>query len=289
MSVHVSTSAFPNRRLEEIVPLAMANGFDIELGSSLEHSAGFRECLDRARGAIRFLVHNYFPPPAEPFVLNLASADPSLRRQSLALCTESIDLCAELESPFYSLHAGFAIDLAPGELGRAWMQRRPEGVAPGARAEAYDRFLAAVRELALHASRKGVGLLVENNVVARENVNPGERSPFLLADVEEILRFFEDVNDAHVGLLLDAGHAKVSSATLGDRPERYFERLSPFIRALHLSDNDGLRDEHRPFGREAWFAQFLKRHASVPMVLEVNRLTIGEMTGQRRILQEMLA
>ena len=78
-SVFVSTSCFAANDLSKTLNLAETVGLrNLELGICTNASnAPIRELLrtaQRQRG-FSFLIHNYFPPPAEDFVLNLASPD----------------------------------------------------------------------------------------------------------------------------------------------------------------------------------------------------------------------
>ena len=93
------------------------------------------------------------------------------------------------------------------------------------------------------------------------------------------------MNDDNVGLLLDVGHAKVAASAHGFDPAEFFELP---IDALHLSDNDGTRDNNQPFDETAWFAPFLKKFAAIPNVIEVYRLPPAEMLRQRERLARLL-
>ena len=289
MNCFFSTGCFLQQDLKEIVFVAIDHGLDIELSSSVAHAPDIVDSICKAKGQVRFLVHNYFPPPFEPFVLNLASTEPVSHRKSVNLCKQAIDLCAELGTPFYSVHAGFAFHLTPSMLGDPEAQRhiRRELLIP--REKAYDIFISTIKDIAGYANAKGVKLLVENNVETTENVGHNGQSPLFLADVEDITRFFADIDDPRIGLLLDTGHAKVSAKTRGGRPEQFLEDLSPFIRAFHLSDNDGCRDTNQSFDGRVWFAPFLKEFASLPMVIEVYRMPLENMLKQRQSLEQLLA
>ena len=284
MSCYFSTGSFQTKELDRIVSLCIEHGLALELSSGLPYRADFRESLRRGEGKLSFLVHNYFPPAAVPFVLNLASDDEGTRARSIALCRESIDLCAELGSPFYSVHAGFCLRLEPSDLGDPTRQGKMAQTSP--REEAYQRFLEAVHSLSRYAARKGVAILVENNVLARENLAPDGSHPLLLAEVSELRRFCSDIGSA-AGLLLDTGHAKVSAATVGGRPEAYLEDLAPFIGCLHLSDNDGRRDSNLPISAGSWFAPFLPRFAALPLVLEVYAISLDQMLAQRHMVTQL--
>jgi len=288
MNCYFSTNAFPSKNLLEILAMSVREGLDVELSSAVSYSPDLLECLNPAPAEIRFLVHNYFPPPAKPFVLNLASVDPVIHDQSVALCRAAIDLCSQLEAPFYSVHAGFAFHLSPFELGDPDAQKKLSSERMIPRKKALGLFTKTIRELIEYAEAKGVGLLVENNVLARENLLEDGQSPLLLADIDEIRDFFREMDDPRTGLLLDTGHAKVTALTRGIPVERYMEELKPLVRGMHLSDNDGHRDTNQPFDEKAWFGPFLKDLAAIPMVIEVNRLPVDELLRQRQVVKNLL-
>lgn len=288
-SCYFSTGCFQTSNLKKIIALSIEHGFNLELSSALSFSSSTLENVCKAKGKVRFLVHNYFPPPATHFVLNLASSDSNIHHQSVNLCQRAIDLCSRLGAPFYSVHAGFALNLRPEDLGNPEIQKQLVAEQSVPRDTAYEIFVTSVKHLASYAAAQNVGLLVENNVATRENVADDGTIPLLMAEPSEIRRFFTDIADQSVGLLLDTGHAKVSATTCGVLPERYLEELKPFIRCLHLSDNNGLRDTNSPFTVSTWFARFLNGLASIPMVIEVYRLSMDEMYQQKELVENLTA
>src|SRR4051812_25437543 len=70
-----------------------------EFSSGLAYTPGLVEQVRAPRRRnLDFLIHNYSPPPAEPFVLNLASSEENIAGPSLALCRLAIQLTAELQA-----------------------------------------------------------------------------------------------------------------------------------------------------------------------------------------------
>lgn len=289
MTCYFSTGAFAALNLREIVSISLEHGINVELGSEVAYEPGMLEEVRQAKSKVSFLVHNYFPPQTQAFVLNLASDDMVIHQKSVEMCRKAIDICVEIGSPFYSVHAGFAFHITPGMLGNPVAQSTLDTTLQFPREKAYNNFVGTVRDLSNYARRKNIQLLIENNVVTGELLKQGEQSPLLLGDIWEISRFFADVDDLNVRLLLDAGHAKVTATALGVRPERFFDVLAPYIRALHLSENDGMRDKHARFNAKAWFSPFLKDYRKLPMVIEVHSLSMDEILEQRQILAAMVS
>ena len=196
---------------------------------------------------LSYLVHNYFPLPQRPFVLNLASPDEDIYGRSVSHCKGAMDVAVELGSSLYGVHAGFLVDPGVGEIGRPFSRH-----ALYERGEALERFAGAIKELAGHAGDRGVKLYVENNVLSNANYRTYDgKSPFLLVssvDFHELKRMVD------FDLLFDIGHLKVSTASLGLSFEDELRELMGYADYIHLSDNNGLVDENRILekGSELW-------------------------------------
>ena len=87
-------------------------------------------------------MHNYFPVPKKPFVLNLASLNPSQFELSLIHATSAIKLAASIGSPYYSIHAGFLLDLTVSELGKNIEKKRLYS-----KEQSMDKFITALNYL----------------------------------------------------------------------------------------------------------------------------------------------
>ncbi len=61
---------------------------------------------------------------------------------------------------------------------------------------------------------------------------------------DEILYIITKANCSNVKFIFDFGHANVSQY----RIEEYIEKLSNFLMHLHISDNDGTKDQHHRIG-----------------------------------------
>ena len=57
-----------------------------------------------------FTLHNYCPPPIDPFVYNIASSDKFVLNKSEELAANALRLCKSVGSPLYGIHAGYIGD-----------------------------------------------------------------------------------------------------------------------------------------------------------------------------------
>lgn len=269
--IYLSTCVFPFEQIADVISYSLEHSFDrLELGSTIAHSPDLLGHIRKAHGQIQFLIHNYFPPPVCPFVLNLAATTPDVHSRSVDLCRKAIDMAAELGAPFYSVHAGFAFHLMPEMLGDTEAQCRVDSINEISPEDAYRRFVDTVSKLGTYAKSNGVGLLIENNVIVRKLALTKGEDILLLTTDTEILRFMKDVNDSNVGLLLDTGHLNVSAHTLGFDRMSFIDKVAPYIKAIHVHDNDGATDAHQPIEPTSWVLDILRKpeFAALPLVIE---------------------
>ncbi|MBI4432081.1 MAG: sugar phosphate isomerase/epimerase [Candidatus Omnitrophica bacterium] len=284
--IYLSTGAFGKKSVLEIIALCQSRGWKrVELSSAALYDESMLPVVLKAKSHLQFLVHNYFPTPAKPFVLNLASDDADTLEKSRQHCKAAIDLCVLLESPFYSVHSGFCFHAAPEHLGR-----KQTGLGRISKDTALAIFHESLGMLADYAANRGTGFLFENNVFAPFNRIDGKNELLLAVTADEVLAVLKAVGRKNLGLLLDVAHLKVSAIALGFNAVRAVHELSEAIRAVHLSDNDGSADTNEPLSEDSWFWKPLANHIPprVPWVLESYRLSPETIAAQIKLINSRL-
>ncbi len=276
--IAISSCAFAGKTLRQIDSLAQKHRFIVEYSSGLRYEPDLERKFLTARCSR--LIHNYFPAPRIPFVLNLASLDRSTWNRSIKHAQKGLQLARRSGSPFYSVHAGFCFDPSPNELGRplAHYQRQKP------RRQYWNRFVRAIRILAKEAEHQQVDLLVENNVVSLINRDV----PLLCSDSIEMNRLCEEVSHARLGLLLDTGHLKVSAQTLRFSLSACLNKITPRIRGIHHSDNDGTQDSNQSLAPGYWFLPLMPQFPFVIHVIEVCNLTVAQAKQQAALLRKAI-
>lgn len=289
MSFWISSGAFKAKHVTDLLDEASKYGiYGLELSSGLQCSQNETSLLEEtlSAGQQKYLVHNYFPAPSKPFVLNIASKDEDNSRQSMSMAINGIKLASKLNSPFYSIHAGFAAKIKPELLGK------PKEQADSLRAEDIDRDTAYLnminntRILSKIAESHGVRLLIENNVISPVFLSKSSVNPLLLTSYIEIIEFFDNINCSNVGLLLDVAHVKVSSTALNLSPYSFIDKVSSYIECLHLSDNNGQIDSNQPLRRDSWFYPLIKDFKDREIVLEAYNLPKEVVASQLHLLED---
>jgi sugar phosphate isomerase/epimerase len=251
MEVFCSTGGFEDMTFYETGKLFSKFGINkIELSAGLPSKDMIKQLINLSR-EVDLMLHNYFPPPEIPFVLNLDSKDEIVIKKTFNFFRKGIELSAKVGAKYYGIHAGFLSDISVLEIGNLINSRmllnRDKGL---------EIFTSNINALENYASSNGIVLLVENNVLSKRNFVQNHANPLLLADPEEIAKFFESANKG-VKLLLDVGHLKVSSNTLGFDLYSAVSCLQPWVAGYHLSENRGELDDHLNFDANAWFFPYL--------------------------------
>ncbi|WP_309492022.1 sugar phosphate isomerase/epimerase family protein [Candidatus Hecatella orcuttiae] len=166
-------------------------------------------------------VHSSF------YGLNMGSSHEELRRLTLKLVKKCASICEGLGSSVLTVHPGYF--------------PVPEMEASMKRAEA--RFVEDLKKCCRYTGDRGVTLCLENLHVRYFFFHSLPNAAHLVEEVEEMK------------ITLDIGHAYLFQRSLGDdRPEETIsQQIEAYLKGLvahvHLHDNDGLRDSHKPPGQ----------------------------------------
>ncbi len=284
-NVYVSTGAFQSRQLAAILALARDAGLhNIELSSGINYSDDIESLVMANRGHFRFLLHNYFPPPAEPFVLNLGSGDPAVVERCFELCRRAIDWSAVCGADFYAVHCGFSFDGTGRALGNKSVLDLPRI----AMDVAFENFCVNISRLADYAEQQGIRLAIENNVINHYALIDGRNELCLGTNQHGLGRIFDRVGHANLGLLLDLAHAKVNIRTDGMDIDKLLQQIGDKIIAVHISDNDGLNDNNERLSADSDLGPYVRQLQHLPLVLEVFNLAPDEIVSQLGVIQSYL-
>ena len=252
--IYLSTGGFQN-----LTPQSVIQKFNKKGIKSIELSGGKYVAQKKIikflkkRNDLNYSLHNYFPVPKKKFVINLASIEKTIFKKTFSNIKKSINISSKLNAKYFSFHGGFLFNPNIKDLGKKFAKVKLQN-----RKKSMKLFLNRVNLLAEEAKKNNVKILIENNVITKENYKRFNRDPLLLTHPKEIVDFFKKCHK-NVGLLLDVGHLKVSAKTYGFNLFKAHEMLKPYIEGYHLSDNDGLKDSNREFTKNSWFYNGLKK------------------------------
>ncbi len=152
-----------------------------------------------------------------PFAdINIAAPNPVLRKTILKLQKKSIVHAHQLDCQVWVFHPGLKTGVSYFYPGKDWHIN-----------------LESVRTLWRFARKHDVEIAIEN---------VPEPPPFLMKNVEDFSRFYDELGE-DIGLTLDVAHAN-----LNNEIQEFIMRFSDKIVHVHVSDNDGTSDSHLGIG-----------------------------------------
>jgi len=272
--IYASTSCLKNpsnviRVLEEYEKEGIEN---VELGSV--HSNFDISKLKKFN--FNFIIHNYFPPPKNPFNFNLASQNQSIRKKSINLAKKAIDLCQKINSPIYTFHAGFTVD--PEKLGSKFSRKNMVK-----REIAISTYIESLGDIIEHSKKNSVKIAMEPNVVQKFNLINNKNELSLFADIPELKYLYKFINKKDLGLLLDLGHTNVTATWLNFNRDDFVDYCKNKTLAVHISNNDGKKDQHKALTKDCWHLSKLKLFKNKPITLETMNLTAKQITNNIKI------
>lgn len=268
--IYVSSSCIKNNNIAEVICQLADKGIqNVELSGGTDYYDGIESDLKRLkeRYQLNYVCHAYFPPPKVSFVVNLASCNDDIYIKSIEHYDNCIDLLKKINCNVLSVHAGFLIEISKDEIGR-----KLNKTVIYDKNEAYSRFCYAYENLSRKCKERDIQLYLENNVLSQENYQEFKyQNYFMMTDYESIMYLKEQI---HFDLLLDLGHLHVSSDTLGLDYEQECNKLKKYVRWIHISENNGIYDEHKPLRNGSVILKEFQKifHSDLSVTLE----TVGE-------------
>lgn len=268
--------------LQELVNAGIRN---IELNSGKKCIINVTKVLEKFKRKydLNFLIHNYFPPPEDSFVLNLASQNQIILTRTIEHCKNAIKLAGKLKAPIYSVHAGIRLDPHPCELGKPI---KLTNIVPYEKA--YQTLVHSLAVLCDYALDFDVEIAVENNVLAPFNLKNGKNTRSFICESDEFIRLFKDMQGTNLKALIDVGHLNVTSITLGFNKIDFINTLKEKISLFHLSGNNGVEDIHGMIDEHSWFWDVLRNFRNAKFVIESHNITVEQIKLAEQICREKL-
>lgn len=243
--IYISSASVRREKISECVEILARAGYrNIELSGGSKYYVRYADDLQdlKHKYDLYYLIHNYFPPPQIDFVLNLASLDDQIFKQTSEHMQRAINLCKKLGADRYSFHAGFFVNLLPQEVGERISTKKIISYE-----KSLQRFCEGFEDLTTKAG--DIMLYIENNVISADNLLSFKgKNPFMLTDYRGYLQLSKKIN---FKLLLDIAHLKVSSQTLNLNFDEQLAKLIAVSDYLHLSENNGSEDQNRNLSKNS--------------------------------------
>lgn len=238
--IYVSTACLSEKNLKQNLKLFnKLNVKNIELTGNILYEKNYKKILQnyKFKHKFNFLIHNYFPIPKKPFMLNLGTENSYLNKKSVDNCLKSIEICNELKLKKFSVHAPFLVNFKTSEAGKKIKERKISS-----KSKILKIFKKNFNLLKKYVDYD-LKLYVENNVLSKENfLNFNKQNPLMLTSFKDYDDMRQEVNFMP---LLDTGHLKVSCKTLKLDFTKEFKNFAKYTDFIQVSDNNSLSDQNK--------------------------------------------
>ena len=281
--IFITSYCSPSHSIIQAVEELVKHGFsNIELTGGTDfdkYSENRLIALQREHG-LNFLIHNFFPPQEEDFVLNLATVNRKTRHKSLGLVRQAIALSEKFSQNLYSVHAGYTHDRLPIK-GSDGLFLRNEAFEGNNSREIFFENLAFIAEKVLP---RGFKLAVENAFP-----HYGDKAFSFLSSDEDIFEYLQFAERfSNLGFLLDLGHLNVASYYGGFDKKGFldvlFSEYSSKIFEIHVSRNSGREDSHKVSDAKSYeigaLRENIQRVKDIPIVMEWHQSLSGPAVEQ---------
>lgn len=264
--IYVSSSCLEKKYISDVIVTLAESGIrNIELSGGTDYYPEIRQDLVRLKEIydLNYACHAYFPPPKEHFVINLASCNDKIYQASMKHYLDCMELLKEIGCSVLSIHAGFFVEIRKEEIGGRASTRIIYD-----EAESYERFCSAYKLIEKQCQDSGIRLYLENNVFSKENYEAfGGNNYLMMTDYASIQEMKKRMD---FNLLLDLAHLHVSAHTLGLDYQEECRQLSPAVKWLHMCENQGMIDEHRPLQENSSIVNAYRKMEAggIPVTLE---------------------
>lgn len=280
--IYISTSCVKNNSIKKSIKQIVDFGYtNIELSGGTDY---YPEIVDdlvslKDKYNLNFICHNYFPPPKEHFVLNLASLDIATQEKTFQFLKNTIKLSDKLKLREFGFHAGFFLNIPLDEIGEK-IQNQPLFN----KKEAINQFCKSYTKLDSLTNSK---LYIENNVISRPNYEKFGEDIFMLTSSKDYFRLKKLIN---FDLILDVAHLKVSCNSLNLNFEMELDSLIHQTDYIHVSDNSGITDDNIGLKKDSELYSILSNYClkNKKITLEVYDNSFREIEESYKLISDLI-
>lgn len=254
MTIFVSSSCIKANNIStSIKTLANAGFKNIELSGGTTLYPELENDLNtlKEKYNLNLILHNYFPPPEESFVLNLASLDDNIHSKTIEHYEKALRLSSILGANKFGIHAGYFVDIPLHKIGKSITTPSSYD-----KEKALTRFCEGFSHLISIAGN--VNIYIENNVLSEANYNNfGQQNHFMFTDYESFCELHKLIEFTP---LVDIAHLYVTATTLKLNFAEELKNLIAQTDYLHISDNNGKEDSNNTIYKEGCLFSNLKQY-----------------------------
>ena len=253
----------------------------IEIGST--HKYETKQILKKViRRDVKktLFVHNFFPPSKdEKFVINIASSDVNIRKNSLDMIISNIDFCKDIGAQLYTIHPGFlSLPVPKTDFNKSNYDFDFDTTYVADRSEAFNNMLKSLRKISNYAKKK-INIAIET-----EGSNQ-KKNYLIMQEPKESKKLFKEIPE-NLFVNFNLPHTSFASSCFNFSINNFIKFLNKRIIAIEISDNDGFNDQHRPLSVQSMYLPFLGLFKkNLPIILEFRNAKLSDIKSSINLVK----
>jgi sugar phosphate isomerase/epimerase len=254
----------------------------IEIGSThkYETKQNLKKIIKNNQKKI-FYVHNFFPPSKDDkFVINIASTNAGIKKNSLDMIISNIDFCKDIGAQLYTIHPGFLSQPVPKtdfiknnydfDFDKNYVSNK---------SEAFENMVKSLKKITNYANKKKIKLAIET-----EGSNK-KKNYLIMQEPNEYKRLFKEI-PKYLFINLNLSHTYFASNYLKFSMKSFIKLLHNRIVAIEISDNDGFNDQHKPLFNKSKYLPYLDLlKKRIPVILEFRNAKLSDIKNSIKLVQ----
>jgi sugar phosphate isomerase/epimerase len=283
MSLFVSTTFIKDNTslITALNILKSINVKSVEIGSNhiFEKNLNYIK-----RYNFNYIVHNYFPVPKKPIIVNISSLDENIRKLSIQHIKKSIIFCNNLNAKLYTFHPGFVkdpirISNKKNNYDFVW---KSGNINQNLINKAKLHLLNSLDKIIKFSKKYNVNIAIETEGSYYKN------KMLMMQRPEEYDVILSNYSKDDLGINLNIGHLNLSSKFYNFDKFEFINYIIKYIVAIELSHNNGFEDQHLPLKSNAWYWQLIKdkRFKKIIKILEFRNTNITKLINNIKLFNK---
>jgi sugar phosphate isomerase/epimerase len=284
--IYVSTTYYGSKRSDLKIVLDQLKDLDIdgiEVGSthSYKKKKDFVKLLNNLPKK-KILFNNYFPPNNDKnFVINIASGEKKIRKNSINFVMESINFSKKVGAELYTFHPGFLSDAQPAINNKEKNYDFNFDKRVSKKIEAKKFLIQSLKEIISYSVSKKLKIAIETEGSSLKHNFLMMQSP---KEFDELFKIFPK----NLYLNFNISHSYFASTIYNFSLVRFINKIKEKIAAVELSCNDGFYDQHLPIKLSSNNLQYIKYFENVPIILEYRNTSYQDLNKSIIVLKRFL-
>ena len=285
--IYVSTT-YPKKektRLEDVLfELKNLEIDGIEIGSThyYQSKKEFKNIIKKNIKNKKIFIHNFFPPIIDTdFVINLASKDKIIHKQSIDMIINNIDFCKSIDAQLYTIHPGFLSRPSPAINFKKNNYDFNFSSKVSSYNEAFNKMIFSLKKIVNYAKNKKMQVAIETEGSIKK------KNFLLMQRPGEFKKLFDEIND-NLMVNLNLSHMHLASKSYNFSIKNFLNYLKPKIAAIEISSNNGIDDQHLPLKKNCINLEYLKYfNLKKPIILEFRNSNLSQIKKSISILKKI--